>query len=213
MSADPRGIVLLRHGRTAWNADRRFQGRTDVGLDSVGHEQAHSAATEVARLGPSLVLTSDACRARETAEVLGELVGIKAVIDPRLREADIGAWEGLTRDEVKLQFPDEYCAWRNGTDVRRGGGETYGEVAARAAPTLREYLADLPDGGLLAVVTHGGTTRALLGSFLGLPPAHWGCISTLGHGRWSVLEEASHRWRLEQHNVRPRPSKYPALPE
>jgi glucosyl-3-phosphoglycerate phosphatase len=196
--------VLVRHGRTAWNASRRFQGRTDIGLDAAGHEQVQLVAAEVARLGPSAVLTSDASRAHQSAEVLCELVGTTAVIDPRLREAEIGAWEGLTRDEVKLRFPDEYHAWRNGADVRRGGGETYGEVAARAAPAVMELLARLPSGGLLVVVTHGGTAKALLGHLLGLPSAHWGCVSTLSHGRWSVLEEVWPRWRLEQHNVRPR---------
>jgi broad specificity phosphatase PhoE len=67
-----------------------------------------------------------------------------------------------------------------------------------------EHLARRPAGGLLVVVTLGGTAGALLGDLLGLPLAHWGCKSTVGHGRWSVLEEVSPRRRLEERNVWPR---------
>jgi probable phosphoglycerate mutase len=205
MAAKRRRVLLLRHGRTAWNAQRRFQGRTDVELDAAGLEQAQSSAAEIAKLGPTGLLTSDARRAHQTAEALGALLGMEPAADPRLREADIGEWEGLTRDEASSRFPTEYDAWRNGTDVRRGGGETYSEVAARAAPAVNERLATLPAAGLLVVVTHGGTAKALLGDRLGLPPAYWGCLSSIAHGRWSLLEEVSpSRWRLEQHNVRPR---------
>jgi broad specificity phosphatase PhoE len=205
MGTDRRRILLLRHGRTAWNAEHRFQGRTDVDLDAVGLEQAQSAAADIARLRPTAVLTSDARRAHKTAEVLAVLVGVEPVVDVRLREADIGAWEGLTRDEVRTSFPAEYDAWRDGGDVSRGGGERYADVATRAVPAVTERLAMLPADGLLVVVVHGGTARALIGDVLGLPPAYWGSISSIGHGRWSVLEElSSSRWRLEQHNVRPR---------
>jgi probable phosphoglycerate mutase len=182
---------------------RRFQGRTDVELDAAGLEQAQSSAAEIARLNPSGVLASDASRAHQTAQLLGRLLGVEPAMDRRLREADIGAWEGLTRDEVKMRFPAEYDAWRNGRDVSRGGGERYAEVAARAIPAVNEHLAVLPSGGLLVVVTHGGTARALLGHLLGLPSGYWGCMSSIAHGRWSVVEEMSpSRWRLEQHNVR-----------
>jgi len=198
-------VVLLRHGRTAWNAEGRFQGRTDVELDATGHEQARTAAAGIVRLEPAAVLTSDARRATATAAALAALAGMRPATDPRLREADIGGWEGLTREQVRERFPDEYHAWRTGTDVRRGGGETYLEVAARAAPAVEERLADLPPSGLLVVVAHGGTAKALLGDLLGLPTTHWGCVSSLGHGRWSEVEELSwSRWRLARHNVRPR---------
>ena len=202
--AERRRVVVLRHGRTAWNVQRRFQGRTDLPLDAVGLGQAVAAAEELARLRPVAVVTSDAGRARQTAEELRARTDAELVVDPRLHEADLGSWEGLTRDEVKERFADEYAAWRLGTDIRRGGGETYGEVAARAVPAITEQLHRLGAGRVLVAVTHGGTTRALIGSLLGLHPESWRALGSLAHGRWSVLEEVPFGWRLDQHSVRPR---------
>jgi glucosyl-3-phosphoglycerate phosphatase len=81
-------------------------------------------------LKPTSVIASDAQRTRETAAVLAARTRECATLDPRLREADIGAWEGLTRADVARRFPDEYEAWRAGTGAPRGDGETLEEVAA-----------------------------------------------------------------------------------
>jgi probable phosphoglycerate mutase len=199
-----RRIVVLRHGRTVWNDQRRFQGRTDVPLDDVGVAQADAAAAQLERVEPAIVLTSDAIRAQQTAEVLATRVGVEARPDPRLREADLGSWEGLTRDEAQRRFPREYLAWRHGIDIRRGGGETYAEVAERAAAAVAESLDRLPEGQAMVVVTHGGTARAVIGRLLGLAPDSWHRLSSLAHGRWAVLEEAAVGWRLDEHNVKPR---------
>lgn len=205
--AERRRVVLLRHGRTDWNAQRRFQGGTDVALDEVGVGQARAAAEELARLRPVKVLSSDASRARHTADELVLRTDAELVVDPRLREMDLGAWEGLTRDDVKERFPDEYAAWRLGTDARRGGGETHQEVALRAMPAVTVHLDTLPTGQVLVVVTHGGTAKALIGSLLQLPPALWRSLASAAHGRWSVLEETPFGWRLDEHNSRPRPAR------
>lgn len=204
MTSGRRRIVILRHGRTAWNVERRFQGRTELPLDEVGVRQADSAAERLMRLGPSIVLTSDAARANQTASPLASRTGTVPVLDPRLREADIGAWEGLTRKEVEERFPEEYAAWRHGIDIRRGGGETLVEVASRAGAAIHQALTQLAHGQMLVVVTHGGTAKATIGWLLGLPSAHWRSVGSLAHGRWAVLEETSFGWRLDEHNARPR---------
>lgn len=199
-----RRIVLLRHGRTAWNVERRFQGSSDLPLDDVGVAQADAAATQLERVEPSILLSSDALRAHQTAEALATSIGVEIRADARLREADLGDWEGLTRDEVERRFPREYLAWRHGVDIRRGGGETYVEVAARAQAAIGEALVELPPGETMVVVTHGGTAKAAIGRLLGLAPDAWHRLSSLAHGRWTVLEEAVFGWRLDEHNVRPR---------
>lgn len=198
-----RRIVLLRHGRTAWNVERRFQGRSDLPLDDVGIAQADAAATHLERAEPSILLSSDALRAQQTAEALATSIGVEIRPDPRLREADLGAWEGLTRDEVERRFPREYLAWRHGIDIRRGGGETYVEVALRAQAAIDDALAGLASGETMVVVTHGGTAKAAIGRLIGLAPDAWHRLSSLAHGRWAVLEEAVFGWRLDEHNVRP----------
>lgn len=202
MTAARRRVVVWRHGRTAWNREQRFQGSTDVPLDSVGLTQVDLAARHLERLNPTTVIASDAQRTRETAESLSRRTGRWATLDPRLREADIGAWEGLTRVEAARLFPDEYDAWRAGDDVRRGGGETLAEVAIRAGEAIDDALSRLSQDETLVVVTHGGTARAVLGRLLRLPPDHWRMLGTLGHARWSVLEERRSGWRLAEHNVR-----------
>lgn len=204
MSDERRRIVVLRHGRTLWNVERRFQGRTDLPLDEEGVAQADAAGERLGRLDPAVVVSSDATRAAQTTEALTSRTGTPPTLDPRLREADIGDWEGLTRDEVRRRFPDEYAAWRHGVDVSRGGGETYAEVADRAVPAIDAALDRLPVGRALVVVTHGGTARAVLGRLLGLAPESWRSIGSLAHGRWAVLEEVAFGWRLDEHNTRPR---------
>lgn len=203
-SGAPRCIVVWRHGRTAWNKERRFQGTSDLPLDEAGVAQAESAARDLERLCPAALVTSDSTRASQTAALLASRCGVTAVLDPRLRETDLGAWEGLTRAQAAEDFPEEYAAWRQGLDIRRGGGETYIEVASRAEAALADALTALNPGQTLVVVTHGGTARAAIGRSIGLDSASWRSLGTLGHGRWATLDEVPFGWRLAEHNARPR---------
>lgn len=173
-------------------------------LDEVGVEQAESAARDLEGLTPTMLITSDAARASQTAAPLASRCGLAPVLDSRLREADLGTWEGLTRDQVAERFPQQYASWRQGLDIRRGGGETYAEVAERVEAALADALEALLPGQTLVAVTHGGTARAAIGITLGLDSGSWRCLRTLGHGRWAVLEEALFGWRLAEYNVRPR---------
>jgi broad specificity phosphatase PhoE len=199
-------VVLLRHGRTDWNAQRRFQGQEDIPLDALGLEQAQTAALALARHTPALVLSSDLDRAAQTAAPLAAALGLDVHLDPRLREVDLGTWQGLDDVEAQRAHPDEHVRWRQGEDVRRGGGETYVEVAARAVAAIEEALADLGPEQALVTVTHGGTARAVVASLLELPYPRWSVIGPLGNGCWSTLvhldtPDGEGRWRLLQHNV------------
>ena len=129
----PARVVLLRHGRTAWNAQARFQGQADPPLDDIGRVQAYEVAALVAALRPDVLVSSDAERAMQTAEPIGQVCGLDVVPEARLRERGLGHWEGLTRDEVAERYPDEFADWLAGRDVSRRGGETREQVAARAA--------------------------------------------------------------------------------
>jgi broad specificity phosphatase PhoE len=136
--------------------------------------------------------------------------------DRRLRELDLGGWQGLTIAQARERFPDEHDAWQSGEDVRRGGGETYQQAGERAAQCLLEHLRAVPAGGLLIAVTHGGTARATVGLLLELPVATWGRLGPLHNGHWSVLVEHPLGWRLEQHGVgpgAPAPEPGPPVPE
>lgn len=123
------------------------------------------------------------------------------MLDPRLRELHLGAWQGLTSEQARERFPDEHAAWRAGADIPRGGGETYGQAGERAAAAVACHMDAVPAGGTLVAVTHGGTARAALGVLLGLPAAAWPRLAPLGNTCWSVLVEGDVGWRLERHNT------------
>ncbi|MGV1036115.1 MAG: histidine phosphatase family protein [Candidatus Nanopelagicales bacterium] len=180
---------MWRHGRTAWNAARRFQGHSNVPLDEVGRAQAAAAAPTLASMGPSMIISSDLERARHTADSLGHLVDLPVRVDPRLRETHAGAWEGLDRAALERDFGEELAAWAAGSDLAPGGGERRSEVAARMLTAIDEALADVPAGGALVVATHGGSARAAIGSMLGLPTDHWGILGVLTNCAWCVLAE------------------------
>lgn len=191
-------ILLWRHGRTAWNADRRFQGQSDLPLDSLGEEQARAAAPVLAAEGPDLVLSSDLGRATATAEFLLAELDVPFVLDPRLREVSLGHWEGRTREEVEAAYPREMAQWLAGQIIRRGGGELQTEVADRALLAVSEADADT-----VVLVTHGGTAKALIGRLLGLDEQQWRIIAPLANCHWSDVRVEPAGWRLHRHNVAP----------
>lgn len=203
-----RRVVFWRHGRTAWNAETRFQGTTDVPLDEVGVLQAERAARDLATLAPDRLVSSDLERARVTAEALAAMVGLDITTDEALRETYAGTWQGLLREEIVAQDGDGFVRWLAGDDVRPGGGESRIEVAQRVADAVLRHASALPLGGTLVVTTHGGAARAGIGRLLGLPVEHWTVLGGLTNCAWSVLEELPEgRWRLLEHNARSLPEE------
>ena len=201
-----RRVVLWRHGRTAWNADSRFQGTTDVPLDAVGIAQAARAARDLATLDPDRIVSSTLQRAHDTASALASLVGLDVGTDPALRETFAGTWQGLLREEIIARDGDLFARWASGEDVRPGGGELRQEVADRVSDAVRRHLVGVRPGGTLVVATHGGAARAGIGELLGLPIEHWTVLGGLVNCAWSVLEELPDgRWRLVEHNARSLP--------
>jgi glucosyl-3-phosphoglycerate phosphatase len=199
--APGRRVVIWRHGQTEWNVEGRFQGQTDVPLDSVGRDQARRAARLLAALRPHAIIASDLSRASDTAHHLGALTGIPVALDAGLREIFAGSWQGLTDAEIKRKFPEEFAAWRANHSVRRGGGELETEVADRVVPAIHRALEGVPARGVLVVVSHGGSSRVAIGRLLGLPPEHWSSLGGLSNCCWSVLGERMRGWRLLEHNA------------
>ncbi|MCP9207330.1 histidine phosphatase family protein [Streptomyces sp. NEAU-Y11] len=196
-----RRVVLWRHGQTAWNIERRFQGSLDIELTETGVAQARRAARLLAGLKPDAIVASDLKRAAATAAELAAVTGLSVSHDAALRETYAGQWQGLTHDEIMARFGTEYTAWKRGEPIRRGGGELETEVADRAAPVVLESADKLPDGGTLVVVSHGGTFRTTIGRLLGLEPRTWEALGGLSNCCWSVLGEGVRGWRLLEHNA------------
>jgi len=198
--------VLLRHGRTAWNAERRYQGQADPPLDDVGRGQALEAAALVAAMNPDLIVSSDLQRARHTAEKLASLTGLTLTCDKRLRERNLGHWEGLTRAEVARRFPDEFGDWLAGRDISRRGGESRQEVADRAL----DLLGELPEVELAVLVSHGATAMCLTAALLGLPQTP-SILGALANCHWTELRDIGAGWTLRAHNAGPPGPVIPSL--
>ena len=192
-------MVLWRHGRTDWNEEGRFHGHSDIPLNDVGRAQASHAAKQLVNLRPQLVVSSDLSRARDTAAELGNLAGLDVVTDPMLRETLGGRWEG--QRDVDLEQDPDYREWRKGADIAAGGAETRSQLADRAITAVRRAVDQIDDGGLVVVVSHGGTIRATLGRWLDLPVGQWRIFGGLANCCWSVLEEGRSAWRLTEHNA------------
>jgi broad specificity phosphatase PhoE len=151
-------ILLARHGETADNVPPvRVMGRRDRPLTERGREQARALALAVAAVGVRALYTSPLSRARETAEIVGEEVGVEPHLDARLAESNRGRWEGRLLRDIEREEPKLWSAWlRAGEDFRFPCGESLGEHLKR----VEAALADVAGGPLPAlVVAHGGTIR------------------------------------------------------
>ncbi len=198
-----RRLVLVRHGRTAWNAERRFQGHADVELDEVGHAEAAAVAPHVASFAPTLLWSSDLARARQTAAYVEKETGLVARLDARLREFDVGERTGLAFDEAAIRFPAQHAELLAGRLGPVPGAETPEDVLARMMPAYDELLAALALGETGVVVTHGGCLRLAAASLLGWPPTVGDTLRGLDNGAIAVLEESPTGFRLRSWNVPP----------
>ena len=197
-------LIVLRHGRTEWNATGRFQGQADIPLDDRGGAQAERAARVLAELAPAAIVSSDLPRATQTAGALAELTGLAVATDQRLREIHVGSWEGLTIEEILEVDPDLAARYLAGEDVRRSAtGETIGEVAERVAEALTEIADAAADGSTVVVVMHGLAARVGVCRLVGLPPETWRHLGGLHNCGWITVER--HRfgdyWRIADYNV------------
>ncbi len=161
-------LVVVRHGRTAWNLDGRFQGHTDVPLDETGRAQARALGTMLAGESFDRAVSSDLARARETAALILAGRGLSIEDDARWREMRFGTWEGLTWSEIVERYPA--MAERRPTAARwytPEGGESFDELCVRIGEALRALDESAHDGGRVLVVTHAGPLHALLRVTLG----------------------------------------------
>jgi alpha-ribazole phosphatase len=166
--------LLARHGETAYNAQARYQGQTDLRLSRVGRRQAAALASRLAHEGIHAVYASDLRRASETAATIAAPHRLPVRGEPRLREMAFGAWEGLTHAEIGERDPQALAAWQaDPLGSVPPGGESLTQMAARVRSAFDSIIALHPEQTVL-LVAHGGPLRVLLCLALGLPcQAHW----------------------------------------
>jgi len=197
-------LCLVRHGETAWNAERRIQGQLDVPLSSVGHAQARAVANWLARDPVTAIYSSDLSRALHTAESAAHLLKLPIRRCVELRERHYGVLQTLTYAEFEQRHPRAYARFlaRDETFALPGGGESLRQFAARVQACLDDIVA-AHAGGLVLVFTHGGVLDILHRRASGrplsaprdfdIPNAALNWLEVV-QGRWSILNwaERSH---------------------
>lgn len=166
-------IVLIRHGETAWNAERRLQGHIDIALNQEGLRQAALLARALGREHFDAIVSSDLQRAAQTADALARVSGMPVRRDPQLRERCYGAFEGLLYTEIAQRFPAEFAAWQaRDIDARMPAGarvaEPFRQFYARSIAAIQAWGAAHP-GQKLALVAHGGVLECAYRAALGKP--------------------------------------------
>ncbi len=163
-------LWLIRHGETDWNCQGRMQGLTDIPLNECGIAQARKLAERLlAEGGFGLLYASPLSRAQQTAEWIGQKLGIKPILDRRLVERSAGPFEGLTSDQLRQTYPNLLQAWQ----------ESNGHISPEGMEnraTFQERVRDFKntissqDSQRIAVVAHGGTLSVFIALLLGLDP-------------------------------------------
>jgi len=197
-------VILWRHGQTDHNAARRLQGQSDIPLNDAGVRQADLAATALAALEPTRIITSDLARAVATAQALANRTGLQPSADARLRERSFGAWEGLTQEEIKASWPEAFSAWRRGREPEGVGAETRTDCGTRVAAAVEDAAGDLDDGDVLVVVGHGAAITLGQTVMLGLDPGRWFGLTGLENSGWTLMHPNPGRepvWRLSAYNL------------
>ena len=185
-------LILIRHGESTWNRERRIQGQLDPPLSEHGHEQARRVAGRLARRRVEALYTSDLLRASQTAAPIALALGVDARPMKELREIFLGDWEGLHTDELAQRFPEAWDAWTREPSwdvVPRGEGASAFE--ARVASALAQLFAAHTRGDAI-VVTHGGVIQIALHSVVGRP-SHGLFPFRISNGSVSIVERRNGR--------------------
>ena len=165
-------LIVVRHGQTLWNLERKYQGHSDIALTDAGRKQAEAVAERLAEETIDAVYASDLSRAFKTAEYIAAKHNLLVNVVPELREIKFGDWEGLTYEEISERWPGMLGKlWTTPDELQIPGGETFHELKERAYAAIKKIVAAHPDQ-TVAVVAHGGTIGTILCAMLDIHLNH-----------------------------------------
>jgi len=161
-------IILIRHGETEWNSQKRMQGHSNSDLSSVGQAQIQALGQWMKNVPFDHIYSSDSLRAKQTAEAITQFSGHKLKIDLRLREKNLGVFEGLTSEEARERHPEVFRLFKTaGSKYVIDEGESTQQLQDRALEIVDEIRIKHPEEHVL-LVTHGGFIRVVMKHSLGL---------------------------------------------
>lgn len=161
-------IILIRHGETEWNSQQRMQGHSNSDLSSVGQAQIQALGQWMKNVPFYHIYSSDSLRAKQTAEAITQFSGHELKIDLRLREKNLGVFEGLTSEEARERHPEVFRLFKTaGSKYVIDEGESTQQLQDRALEIVEEIRIKHPEERVL-LVTHGGFIRVVMKHSLGL---------------------------------------------
>ena len=161
-------IIFIRHGETEWNSQQRMQGHSNSDLSSVGQAQIQALGQWMKNVPFDLIYSSDSLRAKQTAEAITQFSGHELQFDQRLREKNLGVFEGLTSEEARERHPEVFRLFKTaGSKYVIDEGESTQQLQDRALEIVNEIRIKHPEERVL-LVTHGGFIRVVMKHSLGL---------------------------------------------
>ncbi len=168
-------LILVRHGQTDWNVEGRYQGQADPPLNDTGLRQARQTALELQTLGLEALYTSDLRRARQTAQAVADATGLPVQLEPRLRELNLGAWQGVLYTEIKARYPALIRRWEEAPlETTPPDGESILALRHRVLDAVAEIVArhssnDLNRYYKVCVVAHKTPIAIIKCHYLDIP--------------------------------------------
>ena len=162
-------LILIRHGETLWNTQLRMQGSLDSDLTPKGESQIKALGEWMKEVPFDYLYCSDTARAHKTAEAISTFTGHNLNLDKRLREKNLGVFEGLTSEEARERYPETFQQFKTaGASYVIDQGESTQQLLKRALDAIEE-IRDRHPQKIAVVVTHGGVVRVLMKHVLGIP--------------------------------------------
>lgn len=165
-------LIIVRHGQTLWNLERKYQGHSDIALSETGLKQAEAVAGRLAAEQIDAVYASDLSRAYKTAEYIAAKHHVTVQTLPALREIKFGEWEGLTYEQIAAKWPGLLGKlWTTPDELQIPGGESFHQLKARAYTAVEKIVAQHPEQTVV-IVAHGGTIGTILCAMLDIHLNH-----------------------------------------
>ena len=162
-------LILIRHGETLWNTQLRMQGSLDSDLTPKGKSQIKALGKWMKEVPFDYLYCSDTPRAHKTAEAIRKFTGHNLNLDKRLREKNLGVFEGLTSEEARERYPENFQQFKTaGASYEIDQGESTQQLLERSLDAIEE-IRDRHPQKVAVVVTHGGVVRVLMKHVLGIP--------------------------------------------
>lgn len=182
-------FIIVRHGYSTSNQDGKFCGQGDAPLSELGFKQAEEVSEYLKNnFKIDAIYSSDLQRAYTTLIPLSEALGIPIHKVEGIKEVNVGLWQGLSAEEIKLRFPESFKLHQENPWIHRfDGGETYSELAERALSAIDE-IARRHDGETVAIATHGGVVRSLLAKFNNVPIEKAGDVPIVPNASICIVE-------------------------